>query len=228
MPRGKLSEKYVQNVGLEYLKEYYIRKYKKESIFARKEVKVKKKYGGGRADGLISFKDNEGRIFVVSMEAKSCKTNKNICFWYDNNKWRKHTFLVAILGLISSIIFFLESSWIVQWGLSFIFFIVLGFFYMIVTGEYIKYKVIDVIKQIETYPANEKWIALSTDSFNNLSIKEQNVLLNKCKKKYIGLLLVSSGEKVRIKNYPVNLKPRFTKKDYLTRYYIGKKIRKLI
>ncbi len=101
MPR--LTEQYVQCVSLGYLKEYYKEKYKKDTVFAKQEVVVRKRFGGGRADGLISFRDFNHNIFTVSLEAKSCKTLCNITFWYDDIKRTNHGFFTGFIAIVISL-----------------------------------------------------------------------------------------------------------------------------
>ncbi len=107
-------------------------------------------------------------------------------------------------------------------------FFILTFVYCYITAGLLNYKAVDVIRQIERYPANEKWIALSTDSYNKVSVKDKKTLHKKCKNKNIGLILVSPGGKVRIEKYPQYINTKFRDGDYLKYYCIGSEKRKTL
>ncbi|NRB65164.1 MAG: hypothetical protein HRU40_19465, partial [Saprospiraceae bacterium] len=71
---GKLSETKVQMVALNYLTQKYRRKAKRNRVFADIEVRTRREAGGGRADGLLAYRNFWGGLRVVSMEAKSYNT----------------------------------------------------------------------------------------------------------------------------------------------------------
>ena len=58
-----------------------------------------------------------------------------------------------------------------------------------------------MIAQVNRYPANDRWIAISTDAYNQLGA-EGEALHRDCHKQGIGLLRVSSGGKVTILSCP--------------------------
>ncbi|MGB1120963.1 MAG: hypothetical protein ACPG3Z_03135, partial [Saprospiraceae bacterium] len=76
---ARLIERTVQETAQKYLEKYYKRKAKKGRMFSKVEVRTRKEYGGFRADGFLAFKKRwTGKLYVVSMEAKSYKTLKAI------------------------------------------------------------------------------------------------------------------------------------------------------
>jgi hypothetical protein len=64
MPRGRLSEIYVQNVAIKWLASYYQQKPEVQVVLPQAEVGVssKSKLGRGRADGLIAVLLSDGSV----------------------------------------------------------------------------------------------------------------------------------------------------------------------
>ncbi len=209
MPRGRLKEKYVQDVAVEWLASHYadhddivVTAYQKE-----KKVNGPKKIGWGRVDELIAMQRTDGRIHVASMEAKSSKTYGNIRPQYNDSKWFFHALIVGMVcALLAFIIGRFLGGWFWQWVLPIIVFIVGGIVYLLATMENNRYKSIDVIRQIKRYPANEQWIALSSDSYNLLQKNANQLLHKECQQNGIGLLRVGAGRKVFLVHHPV-IKP---------------------
>jgi hypothetical protein len=55
-----------------------------------------------------------------------------------------------------------------------------------------------VIHQVKRYPANEQWLAISSDAYNQLTHDGQAKLRADCRRDGIGLLRVSAGARVTI------------------------------
>ena len=53
-----------------------------------------------------------------------------------------------------------------------------------------------VIHQVFQYPANEKWLSLSNDSFHMIDPKLQDNLFKICKARGVGVLMVDPKESV--------------------------------
>lgn len=66
-----------------------------------------------------------------------------------------------------------------------------GFAYLLVTREHNRYRLIDVVQQVKRYPANEQWIAISSDAYNLLGPQQETLRLC-CRREGIGLLQVRS------------------------------------
>ncbi len=196
---ARLVERTVQVAAQKYLEDYYKRKAKKGRMFSKIEVRTKKPYGGFRADGFLAFKKRwTGELYVVSMESKSYKTLKAIKpfrdnkLWFKNSLWAGFLFAVGTGGFYAVVGFDNAILGLMFFGLMFL----LGFLgYGILSRNSFQHKMIAVLNQVEQYPANEKWISISEDSFEDIDKKGQDSFLKVCKSRGYGLIIVDSKKK---------------------------------
>lgn len=97
MPRGRLNEKYVQQVAVYWLASHYESEFNVLAVVPETEVRVqtKSKLGFGRADGLVSSLLPDGTVYTAALEAKSARTLVNVSPWYDDTQWLLHS-LIAV------------------------------------------------------------------------------------------------------------------------------------
>lgn len=217
---GRLSERYVQDVALEYLEGYYLDKYSIFNIAAQKEVIVKKEYGGGRADGLIVIQTQQNPTYTASVEAKSYKTLFSISPIHLDEQLGFHAIGFGIGGALVMGVgaWLLRFHWFWTWVFPFFVFAGLGVLYIWMTSVKLPfYMHIDVLRQLDKYPANEKWLAFSVDCFHSLNEEQKNDLSFKSSSKGVGILTVGPNKKVTILLLPIN-KSKNEKKDYLSCY----------
>lgn len=228
MPRGKLSEKYVQREAVNWLASYYMSKVsiRKVDTYFEKRVKEGCLYGLGRADGLIVILHEDERVYTASVEAKSFKTRWEISEGHDDIKLMIHGVLIGTLGLIMAV--FIGRSvggWFNKLIFPFLVFIGSAMAYIISTGGSLRYRSPHVIWQVLNYPANDSWIAVSTDVYNTLSNNDKQILRSVCRRKKVGLIRVSSGKRVCILENPVGRRiPKYLN-DFLDCYSDGEGIR---
>ena len=197
---SRLSELYAQNAAVKWLAFYYEQKPEVQVALLETEVRIrsKSKLGRGRADGLIVALLSDGSVYTASLEAKSSKTFFNINPFYKYEKWLLHAILIGMVGLIlAEITGQWVGGWFLIWVLPVLIFILVGFAYLAITVEHSHYRAIDVIAQVRNYPANEQWIAISTDAYNQLGT-ERETLHKDCHKEGIGLIRVSAGEQITL------------------------------
>jgi len=219
---SRLTEKYVQDVSLEYLRNYYIGKCNPDKMICQKEVMVKYKGKRGRADGFIAFENEKQKYYTVSLEAKSHKTLKSLITQY------KHITTISIgliiLGLVFVFMFNLlyEYSWFIKTGISIFggIFICFGVFVFIVLKGYLMTH--NIIDQVKRYPANEQWVAFSKDSYNKLNSNNIFELKQSARRYGIGMIIVSKNKKIQIEIYPESNNTR-RKKNYYKHYLIASK-----
>lgn len=211
----KLTEKYVQDTALDYLRSFYTNKYKLNKIYVKKEAVVVYKKKRGRADGLLAFKNQENKIHTVSLEAKSHKTFKSLLTEDKNFGF----FGLSISGLFIS--FFVlhftinNFGWVGKWLIPIALSIIVSFLLIVLFTNFAWFEKHGIIEQVRRYPADEHWIALSKDCFNSYNNVNDNELIYRAKKYNIGILIIGAKQKVdifldinvkKIKNNPNNLK----------------------
>jgi hypothetical protein len=214
---AKLTERYVQNIALDYLKSYYQSQYPGKQMFADVELRTKYKRKRGRADGLLAFRNDSGYIYTVSMEAKSHKTFSSLRDIPHNSLLR---FMLIISFIFVASVFWFVFSTMVLW-LKIILSVVLGFVlsmaFLIYCLDKNYFDTHGIIEQVKRYPADERWIALSVDAFKNCNQIEDGKLLSKAKSKGIGIIVVSAGNKVKCLLY--SKKPKHThSKSFIYKY----------
>lgn len=228
MLRGNISEKYVKDTATNWLVSYYKEKQDFQAVISQNEVGVSRrnKLGYGIADGLIVAQKPDGKVFTASLEAKSLKTFFSL-IPLNNDKWVVDAFLAGMLGLIIAMIiaWSLGSGWFWVWIFPLIIFVIVGIGFLLITIDHNYYRSIDVISQVKGYPADEQWIAISTDVFNRLGKEREGFLLRDCQKEGIGLIRISPSEttcleKPKLRNLPRNCG------DFLECYTQGVSLRK--
>lgn len=203
MPRGRLNETTVQKTAVAWLEQYYLdTKPEIVAITSGEEVVVRKKdkLGDGRADGLVAARLADGSIFTASLEAKSSRTFRNISPNYRDVRLFLHALMagIAAAGFAAYAGWTYSDHWFWQWVFPILIFIIAGFTFMaiVLILDHKYYRPIGVIAQVKRYPANEWWIALSADAFNQMNREQQQSLLRDVRREGIGFLRVSSASRV--------------------------------
>ncbi len=205
-----LTERFVQNTVAERLnKEYYRRK----PAYVNTEVYTRLK----RADVLLAFMRTRKRPYVVVVEAKSRTTIHQL-------KLREEPRRIRWAGRVSALVLIVGLSAILgyQWyfnamnTLLLLSVFVLGSSLISAIMRKLELSAlgsISAIEQLGRYPANEKWIAVGEDTF--VRPEEYEMLKRQCRKNGLGLLVVTTGGKMR---RILNPEPRHTFNDYLSAY----------
>jgi hypothetical protein len=207
MPSGHLNERYVKHAAVEWLANYYTIQLNPKAVVPATEVGVRKNssYGKGRADGLITVLLDNGIIHTISMEAKSARTWHNIRIHYSDLTWIFHILVVGITSFLSGLYLgnMLGGGWFLALCMPIVFLIAGITVFITLTYGRNRYQTIPVVNQIKGYPANERWIALSTDVFNRIEREKQySDFENACQHVGIGLLRVSANKMVTAVIFP--------------------------
>ena len=157
------------------------------------ETKVSK-----RADVLIGYRKKSNRPYLIAVEAKSRLTLSDLKPT-DNFERRLLVSRLVVLLLFSLGVIYLGYKFSLE-GMSII--LLLFIFVLAVIGVSLLLKRLNIavakaipaIKQLDRYPANEKWIAIPYDTFVNR--KDFDILLRACKKNGIGLLEFNKRERL--------------------------------
>jgi hypothetical protein len=231
MPRGRLTESYVQGAALAWLAGYYAALPDVQAVIHRQEVVVRggRKQRRGRADGLVIMQRAGHSPYVAALEAKSSKTFSALLAIDPDERYIRPACLAGLAGLLlAGGIGWSIGGWFWQWAFPLLMFLLIGFAYLTITLYSERYKQTDVIAQVRRYPANEQWIALSTDSWNQVNLRSTATLHADCRKQGIGLLRVSAGSRVKPIEYPqANRVPKGTS-DFLVCYAREQALRKLL
>lgn len=204
----KLIERTVQNKAQAFLENYYQTKYKPKKLYGKIEVYTSKKYGNKRADGFIAFRRG-GKPYVVSMESKSHKTIKALKPYRVNKLWiRESIWAGFIFCLMSGSLFFtwraedLGLATLYRFLIPITAFAIGSIGYAFLFRNSYKFQELAVVKQILQYPANEQWISFSKDAFQLLSESKRKILVNVCKARGLGLLVVDKWYRIENLNKP--------------------------
>lgn len=211
---GKLNEALVRDEAMVFLKDHYVNVHKLAKISEKKEAVVVYRGKKGRVDGLLTFKDQRGRIITVAVEAKSRKTYLSLRPVFDDMRLLLLlTVVIALVFISSMIIFNMLTLWI-RIVLSLLIGVISFFAFMLWAAILYKGVKRGAIDQLSRYPADLKWIALPMDLFNQYYKRKDrdDDLLEHLHAKGMGLLLVSGRGKVTIKSEPRRRKFRIQRK----------------
>ena len=223
MPRGKLNEVHVKRTAVEWLAKDYQNTLGTNVIVSGFEAWVSKKsgLGSGRVDGLIAAQLPNGTIYTVSIEAKSERT------WNDINVQHLYEKMLAraaiFAGLITILLLILGITRTQELLLGIIFpmvgITIAGFCLINFSPLGTQYRETEVVKQAKRYPANEKWVALSSDVYNKLGrVNQSNHFEKICLRNGIGLIKVTSSTKSVVIIAPKSISTPKNLDSFLTCY----------
>lgn len=202
----QLLESTVQQAALEYLEGYYKWRARRSRLWSKIEVRTRKKHGGKRADGLLVYKRRlTGRLYVVSMEAKSYKTLEAITPYRDTWRWVKNsTYYATLIAIGTGAIFVYQMMETPQEALLYVvnLWVALIILVAILTRNANFNRTMPVYKQVLQYPANEQWISISKDSFEMIPKHLRKPFIKVLKARGIGLLIVNGRKFVHREHKP--------------------------
>jgi hypothetical protein len=224
----RLDERYVQHTAVNWLAAYYQEQPGVRGVIAAIEAVVhpETRFGWGRADGLIAVRGADGGIRTVALEAKSAKTLFNLSQWHSDERWIFHAF--ASGGIGGGIA--LGAGWLLgmglwMWLLAITMFVLSGFLYLWLADGHPRHRRVDVIQQVRSYPAHERWIAISADAYDQLNSKGQDDLRSECRKVGIGLIMVDPAGEIAVHEVARTQRLPAGLGDPLSRYARGERIR---
>ncbi|MFQ5447281.1 MAG: SPOR domain-containing protein [Saprospiraceae bacterium] len=192
-----ITENIVKKIALRFFRHHYKYRlrYEDQPVVAKYDLDAA---GGIIADGYYSFKNPDGTKFTATFEATgkeskdevTYKPQKKILFWDGlavaciftvfifalNYAYHFHTLdqrtLLSRIGLV-----------VLTMGVGF------GIFYLI-AQQFRRYRYIYAIEQFKKYHADEQWIALAYNVFEDPNDKYFKELKNQCVYNGFGLLVV--------------------------------------
>lgn len=228
-----LPEKHIQQRAVEFLAEYYRKcSHNKKVEFVFEAYTKQNK----RADGLIFWERAPDTVRVVSVEAKSSTTIRNLLTRWDEVKISKDGYYVA-LGIMMLLFCVAYGAFNMRLPYDlptlFLTFIILTFVWwltqwMLQTFFPRFFKTAGVLEQATRYPGNEVWIAIGYDTFKRDRAARLKELRTQCRRRKFGLLEIHED------GYPPVIleKPRFNRvvkvRDFLAYYKNEQRLRQLI
>lgn len=223
----RLAEITVQKKAQAYLEQYYRIKRGQSHFYSNIEERTKKEYGMKRADGLLVYKRNSKRAYVVSMEAKSYKTLPALRPYRVNKIWIKDSMWKGLLLTVVTGSLFLVwrgDGWVMRLLVPFVVWLIGTLVHLFLFRNSYKYQEMAVIHQVFQYPANEQWLSLSEDSFDMIQEDLRQNLFKICKARDIGVLMVDADLMVNLIHEP-KARRRWGPYGYLTYYHNERAIR---
>jgi hypothetical protein len=196
----QLTENIIKKVALRFFRHYYKfrLRYEDQPVTAKYDLEG---VGGIVADGYYSFKKPDGKLFTATFEATSKESKDEVLYRADQRTLLWDGLAVTSLVMVALAFYNLRSpihaldntkfgertALLILVGIM-----VLGFFALI-ARNFRRYRYIYAVEQFKKYYADEQWIALATDVFENKNDKHLNELKSQCVHNGIGLLTVDKN-----------------------------------
>lgn len=199
MGKGRLRERTVQKIATSWIADRYQQASPEARVAWELEAVVRRdaNHGSGRADGLVAVRRPDDTVYTIAIEAKSSRTLDQLKEYSNDDPWIVHGLIAGIAGMVGGGILGANGGmWFLAVIGAVVGFIVAGLGYLKLTETHQWYRLIDAVAQVQRYPANERWVAISADAYNQLSIDIQQQLQNKCHQQGVGLLIISTAKVV--------------------------------
>ncbi len=157
-------------------------------------------------DGYLTFLKENGKPFVATFEATSAVSAAEVRFRLQQRQLVWDAIAAgSILATALMVVFWMSNLWDltrVGWLFSLVLPIVLAFLGVIAyqmlfrTSE--RYRYIYAIEQFKQYHADEQWVALGKDVFDNTTEADFAELRDQCVKNGFGLVTVDGDEHVNL------------------------------
>lgn len=207
-----LTEDDIKVSFLPFLKEFYKYRfeYRPESVHTELD---NVSTGGLVADGMVSFRKNDGAPFVCTYEATSADKSEEVKYSLNTVyfTWDCLAFGAVVAAISYAVAFAARFAWLksLQWTGNTGFILgmgVVGFFsWYFIMRNWKKYRYIYAIEQFKQYFADEQWVALADDVFPAPTDPYLLELKNQCVYHGFGLALVPEEGQVRVLVTPSRL-----------------------
>jgi hypothetical protein len=194
-----LDEDSIKRAGIRFFKEYYKYRPRTGNTVTSLDQKTE---DGIITDGMFTFIAEDGSPFMATLEATSSDTREEVLFRRQEKllAWDSAvytTFFAVILFVLSHYYDWVtvnKDGWVVV--LFFLFSALMGGFFLFksLIGGFQRYRYIYAIEQFKKYHADEQWIAIADDLFddnNSIYLKE---LKTQCVRNGFGLITVNQEE----------------------------------
>lgn len=207
-----LSEDDIKHAFLPFLKEFYKYRYeyRPESIHTELD---NVSAGGLVADGMVSFRKNDGSPFLCTYEATSADKAEEVKYSLNTVYfiWDCLAFGAVVAAVSYTAAFATRFAWLrglqATGNLGFLMGVgVIGFLsWYFLMRNWKKYRYIYAIEQFKQYFADEQWVAIAEDVFPAPTDPYLLELKNQCVYNGFGLAIVSGKNQVRVLITPSRL-----------------------
>lgn len=198
-----ILEKDVKKVALSAMRSYYRFRVKAGTPELSSDVKGA---GGIIADGYYSFPQEDGKWFVATFEATGIDSKDEV--YYKREKelltWDSIAFSCFTTALLFSVSHILKFGWVIQFKvigtISWLILALASFFlfYFFSFAKWRRYRYIYAIEQFKQYHADEQWVVISEDVFDDSRNKAFQELRKQCIRYGFGLIQVDNYRQARM------------------------------
>ena len=194
-----LDENTIKRAGIRFFKEYYKYRPRTDKTVTSLDQETP---DGIITDGLFTFNTEDGSPFVATLEATSYDTREEVLF---RRQEKLLSWDATVYTAFLAVVFFTLShyfNWITihknGWTVTIfcLLAILAGGFYIfksLISG-FQRYRYIYAIEQFKKYHADEQWIAIADDVFDENSALHLEELKKQCVRNGFGLISVNHEE----------------------------------
>jgi len=200
-----ITENSIKKVGLQFLKTYYKYRPRKGGEPAVLSYDMRTS-GGIIADGFYSFTKPDGSRFLATFEATSYYTKDEILFKRQSRIlfWDGLAMASVVAAFAYSYGFMYQHFTINQTGIAanlaflVLVFVFSFFLFHFIARRHHRYRYIYAVEQFKKYHADEQWVAIGKDVFEDPNDKYFRELKNQCVFNGFGLLRVDESGKPQV------------------------------
>ncbi|MFT2010179.1 hypothetical protein ACMA1I_16005 [Pontibacter sp. 13R65] len=196
----------IEDFAYDFLQSHYRAAYTATSIKVKQNVQTR---ADKQVDALFLFDTVDNSPFCAALVTASSSGLANLLTRYKKNGLSKWRFLTAFLALIG-IGFLLKAivHWAIAAGIAVAAALALFILHSVLEKKQLKGKISDLVDNVDSFPANEKWLGISISSLTFRNNDLARHLLQLCQQKGIGILTVGQRAKVVLMQEPKALHSR--------------------
>ena len=202
-----LTEDRIKSLALQFLKGYY--KFRPRT--GETEVSTDMKAEGGIIiDGYLKFPKSDGKAFIATIEATSFEKIDEVQYTIQRNLifWDCLAFSAVVTAFIWSYLYsknlytVQSSGWFESVSILLLCLLSLWLVYFFIAKKFSRYRYIYAIEQFKRFHADEQWIALAEDVFENPENPYLKELKHQCVYNGFGLMTVGLDEETQLQITP--------------------------
>jgi hypothetical protein len=198
-----LSEDTIKRATLSFMKTYYkFRPRRGETVINYDRMHA----SGVIVDGHLEFPKEDGSPFVATFEATSAASSDEVRYTLQRQQLLWDAFAISSVGVVVIMLVLWiykfwsldKAGWLFSLALPFTLVFLAVVAYHMFFRSAGRYRYIYAIEQFKQYHADEQWVALAYDVFNEGSDPNFMELKNQCVENGFGLVIVDKDEHVNL------------------------------